>query len=201
GNERRNAIFRANSARDVSLAGHVLGQQDVTRVERDLLATDQLHLSPATQRDDILPTRRRMPVLKVVRRLPSTLQPGDLDQLRQLAGSARGRQLWFDVLRVGLTIGTREDPRDDDRLATLRNDRVVVGADVPYDQQNAHEQQEDNRFRQRPHGCLLSCSALVRLLFGSYSAKAFRKPAAASEMACRPWSKRPRLKNPWIMPS
>src|SRR5262245_48280623 len=98
--EQRDAVLAADAARDVPFAGHVLGEQDVSRPERNLPAALQLDLALTAQRDHVLPARRWMPVLKVVRRLTAELQSAHLDQLGQFAGTAARCELHIDLLGV-----------------------------------------------------------------------------------------------------
>src|ERR1041385_6828806 len=162
----RDAILVANHARDVSLSCEILGQLDVPWLERDLLAPRDLNLAASAQRDHVLTLGRCMPVLHRARFSAMQLGARDLHQLLDVAAAIHG-ELRFDVLGVGLIVGTGKHPRHEHGLARLRGCDVVSGG------QAGHVTERTNDHDHRPsvygfHVPLLSTMASASISTSIY---------------------------------
>jgi len=69
------AVLGAHASRNVPLAGHIFGEEDVAGSERNLPAATSSIFPPAAERNHVLPLRSWMPVDEVIRRRAPELQP------------------------------------------------------------------------------------------------------------------------------
>src|SRR3954451_8989916 len=81
----RDPVLCADRTRDMPFAGQVFSKLDVTRFERDLLASSSFDFSTAAECDDVLPLRRRMPILHRTCSSGVKLGPRDLHELCDIA--------------------------------------------------------------------------------------------------------------------
>src|SRR5438045_3148908 len=81
----RDPVLCTDRAGDMPFAGQVFSKLDMTRLEGDLLASSSFDFSTAAECDDVLPLRRRMPILHRTCRGAVKLGPRDLHQLCDIA--------------------------------------------------------------------------------------------------------------------
>src|SRR2546426_11187907 len=73
GNRDRDAIFRTQVSRDVTLSGRVFDQIDMAGTDRDLLTSRNLDLSSTAERNHELAPGTGMPLVRAARRPPAEL--------------------------------------------------------------------------------------------------------------------------------
>ena len=101
--------------RNMTFSSQVFSKLNVPRFQRNLPASCQLYLPSAAERDHVLATRRRMPIINSTGRCPMNLGACDLQDFGDLV-EAVSVELYFDVLGVRLTIRARVEPGHDHRL-------------------------------------------------------------------------------------
>src|SRR2546427_855536 len=170
------------------LARHVLRKQDVSRLEGNLLPTNELDFSSSAERDHVLLPRRGMPIQKVIRRCTPELQPGHLDHLGYLADASAGRQLLGHLFGMRLAIGTGEDSCHLDRFPVLSDDDVVVRPCAQREQRARCEYNEDPGLHDPSHSVLhLSVSGRNSKTAGTgpKTSRRYPKPRVAARSSSR----------------
>jgi hypothetical protein len=136
------SIFVSHCPRNMTLSSQVLGKFNVPRFQRNLFAACELYFSAAAQRDHVLATRRRMPIINPSGRRPMNLGSRDLQHRGDLI-EAVTRERDFDVLSVRLTVRACVKPGHDHRLARLSRDRIRVCSRPQYENHQAQRTNSD----------------------------------------------------------
>src|ERR1700688_2065952 len=77
-------ILASHRPRNMTFSSQVFGKFNVPRFQRNLFATYKFYLPPAAERDHVLATRRRMPIINSTGRRPMDLGTRDLPHLGDL---------------------------------------------------------------------------------------------------------------------
>src|SRR3989442_1685614 len=136
------SILFPHHPRDVAFASQVLSELHVPRSQSNLLASCIVDLSSAAERDHVLATRRSMPVIDPAGRRPMDLGARHLQHLGDFGGPGSG-ELDFDLICVRQAVRSGVEPSDDDRLACLSHDDIMVSACPRYENNRAHQTDSD----------------------------------------------------------
>ena len=98
----RHTILRAGDFRDMTLAGDVFHQVNVSRLDRDLLASGDFDLPLASERDHVLASWRSVPIGHRTGKSAMQFGSSHWKHLEDVAGEFR-----FDFLGVRQIVGAR----------------------------------------------------------------------------------------------
>src|SRR5215467_2898257 len=117
--EDRHARFRTDLARDVTLAGEVLGEEDVAGAEPSHGAVTNLDVHCARQREHCSSTGRMMPRVGSRCLEPADGDPAAGNQLGALGAVASRFEPRMDLLEVRLAVGSRVDANNGHVISDL----------------------------------------------------------------------------------